>query len=167
MSKLILEIADGHAAIQAPDGKAMPEHMRMNTMPIFPSLILALDFLQAGSGGNAIEDILDLPGGDMLFPVAREQPAFRTASELPLQDFDNLGQQDHSARLLELGIDGQDVQVAFAEINIFCPDLGHLAHTKARSGQEEKDASRPVVFGGLQEGIELRGGEKFLGLHAG
>ncbi|MDD4160851.1 MAG: hypothetical protein PHW87_00040 [Methanothrix sp.] len=46
-----------------------------------------------------------------------------------------MGQQDHSARLLELGIDGLVVQVAFAEINIFCPDLGHLAHTQADAGQ--------------------------------
>ena len=166
MSKLVLEIADWYAAIQAPDGKAMSEHMRMNAMPIFARLILALDLLQTGSGGNAIEDILDLPGGDMPFPIAREQPAFRTASQLLLQDSNNLGQQDHSAGLLELGIDGLDVQVAFAEINVFCPDLGHLTHAQARSGQQEKDASRPIVFGGLQEGVELCGGEKFLGLHA-
>ena len=82
MSKLVLEIADWYATIQAPDGKAMSEHMRMNTMPVLARLILALDFLQASSGGNAIEDILDLPGSDVAVTVAREQPALSAASEL-------------------------------------------------------------------------------------
>ena len=167
MSKLVLEIADWYATIQAPDGKAMSEHMRMNTMPVLARLILALDFLQASSGGNAIEDILDLPGGDMPFPIAREQPAFRTASQLLLQDSNNLGQQDHSAWLLELGIEGWDVQVAFAEIYIFCSDLGHLTHTQASSGQEKEDTSLPVIFGRFKQGIKFCVGEKFLGLHAG
>jgi hypothetical protein len=34
-----------------------------------------------------------------------------------------LGQQGYGAWLLELGIDGRDVQVSFAEINIFGPDF--------------------------------------------
>ena len=46
-------------------------------MPILDRLILALDLLQAGSDGNAIENILDLPGGDMPFTIDREQPALR------------------------------------------------------------------------------------------
>jgi len=33
----------------------------MDTMPILACPVLALDILQAGSGGDAIKDILDLP----------------------------------------------------------------------------------------------------------
>ena len=63
MSKLVLEIAHWHAAIQAPDGEAVPEHVRMDTMPVLACLVLALDLLQAGLCGYVIEDILDLPRG--------------------------------------------------------------------------------------------------------
>jgi len=46
-------------------------------------------------------------------------------------------QQDHSARLFELGIDGLDMQVPFAEIYVLRSNLGHLTHTQAGTGQEE------------------------------
>jgi hypothetical protein len=34
MPELILEIAHWYATIEAPDGKTVPEHMRMDTVPI-------------------------------------------------------------------------------------------------------------------------------------
>jgi hypothetical protein len=50
MAQLVLEIAYRYSAIEAPDSKAVPEQMRMYTMPIFTCLLLALDLLQASSG---------------------------------------------------------------------------------------------------------------------
>jgi hypothetical protein len=82
MPKLVLEIAHWHATIKTPDGKAMPEHMRMDTVPIFARFILALNLLQASSGGNAIENILDLTRGDMALTIARKQPALGASGEL-------------------------------------------------------------------------------------
>jgi len=38
---------------------------------------------------------------------------------------------------IELGIDGLDVQVTFAEIYILRSDLGHLSYTQAGSGQKK------------------------------
>jgi hypothetical protein len=40
--------------------------------------------------------------------------------------------------LLELGIEGRDMEIAFAEINVFCCDLGHFTYTQAISGQKGK-----------------------------
>jgi hypothetical protein len=42
---LVLEISHWHAAIQTPDGEAMPKEVRMYSMPILARLILALDLL--------------------------------------------------------------------------------------------------------------------------
>ena len=61
--------------------------------------------------------------------------------------------------------EGRDVQVAFVEVHIFCPDMGRLAYTQAGPGQEKKDTSLSVVLGGLEQSAELCMGEKFLGLH--
>jgi hypothetical protein len=58
------------------------------------------------------------------------------------------------------------MQVALLEVNVLGLDLGHLAHTQPGSGQQEKDASLSIVPGSLQQDFELRGGQKFLGLHA-
>ncbi len=55
------------------------ENMRLHTAKLclrmcgwmqflFARLILALDILQAGSGGYATEDILDLAGSDVIIP---------------------------------------------------------------------------------------------------
>jgi hypothetical protein len=149
MPKLVLEISHWHATIEAPNGKTVPEHMRMDTVPILARFVLALYLLQPCSGCNAIKNILDLPRGDMAFTIARKQPALGTPCELLLQDLGDLGQQDHSARLLELGIGGLDVQVSFAEIYILCLDLSHLTHSQPGSGQQEQDASLTVIFGSL------------------
>jgi len=65
MSKLVLKISHWHAAIKALDRKAMSEQMRMDTVPVLTRFILVFNLLQAGSGGNAIENILDLSRGDM------------------------------------------------------------------------------------------------------
>jgi len=67
MPELILEIAHWHATIEAPDGEAMPEHMRMYAVPILARFVLTFDLLQSCSGGNAIKNILDLTRGDMAF----------------------------------------------------------------------------------------------------
>ena len=72
----------------------------------------------------------------MSFTIAWKQPAFRTPVELLCHSLSNLGQQEHSAWFLELGIDGLNMQVSFAEINVLCLDLGHLAYTQASSCQQ-------------------------------
>jgi hypothetical protein len=46
MPELVLEIAHWHAAIDTPDGKTVPEHMRMDTVPILTRFVLAFDLLQ-------------------------------------------------------------------------------------------------------------------------
>jgi hypothetical protein len=140
--------------------------MWVNAMSILPGPILALDLLQARSLGNAIKDILGLSRGDMTSTIARKQPALRASCKLLLYDLDNLWQQDHGAGLFELGIDGLDMQVASLEVDVLCLDLGHLAYTKTGSGQQEQDASIPIVLRGFQQGFELRGGQEFLWLHA-
>lgn len=45
MSKLVLEIAHRHATIKAPNRKVVPEHVRMDTMPVLASLVLVFDLL--------------------------------------------------------------------------------------------------------------------------
>jgi hypothetical protein len=72
MPELILEIARWHATIEAPDGKTVPEHMRMDAVPIFARFVLALYLLQPCSGGNAIKNILDLARADMPITIARK-----------------------------------------------------------------------------------------------
>jgi hypothetical protein len=47
-----------------------------DAMPVFSSLVLAFDLLEASSGCDAIEDILDLSRGDMPFTDSWEKPAF-------------------------------------------------------------------------------------------
>lgn len=123
--------------------------MWVDSMPVLASLVLALDLLQASPSGYAVEDILDLPGSDVAITIARKQPALRAASQQLCYGPDDLGEKDHSARLLELGIESWDVKVAFAEVYVLRPDLGHFTYTQACSGQEEKDTSLSVVFGGL------------------
>jgi hypothetical protein len=44
----------------------------MDTVPILARFVLALDLLQASSGGNAIKNILDLTRGDMLLTIDRK-----------------------------------------------------------------------------------------------
>lgn len=100
----------------------------MDAMPILAGLILALDLLQAGLGGNAIEDILDLARRDMAITIAWEQPALRATCELACYGLCNLGKKDYGAWHLELGIDGWDMQVAFAEVYILGSDLSHLTY---------------------------------------
>jgi hypothetical protein len=46
MTQLVLEIACGYSAIEVPDGKAVPEQMWMDAMPILACLVLALDLLR-------------------------------------------------------------------------------------------------------------------------
>jgi hypothetical protein len=58
---------------------------------------------------------------EMLLLVAWKQPALRTACDLILHGLRNPRQEDHCARLVELGVDGLDVQVAFAEIYLYLP----------------------------------------------
>jgi hypothetical protein len=147
--ELVLEIAHWHATVEAPYGKTVPEHMWMDTVPILTRFVLALDLLQPRPGCNAIKNILDLPRGDMPLTIARKQPALGTPGEQLLQDLGDLGQQDHSARLFELGIGGLDVQVSFVKIYILCPDLGHLTHSETRSGQQEQGTSLTVVLGSI------------------
>jgi hypothetical protein len=101
----------------------------METVSIFARSVLALYLLLPRSRGNAIKKFLDLTRGDTPLTIARKQPALIAASEQRLYGLYNLSQQDHSARLLELGISGLDVQIAFVKIYILGPDLGHLTHT--------------------------------------
>jgi len=54
-----------HSTIEAPDGKAMSEQMKMHTMPILACFVMALALLLADSCGNAIMNILDLSRGDV------------------------------------------------------------------------------------------------------
>jgi len=75
MSELVLEIPYRHTTIETPDCEAVPEQMRMDTVSFFACLIRALDLLQASSGGDAIENVLDLASGDMTSVITSEQPA--------------------------------------------------------------------------------------------
>jgi hypothetical protein len=120
----------------------------MDAMPVLARLVLALDLLQAGFGGDVIEDILDLSGSDVTITVTRKEPALRAAGKLLCYGLGNLRQQYNSTSLLELGIKGRDVQVTFTKVHIFSPDLGHLTCTQASSGQEEYDTTFSVIPSG-------------------
>ena len=75
MPKLVLEIANWHATIETPNGKAVPEQVRMYAVSLFACLICAFDLLETRSGGDAIENVLDLASGDVTSVITSEQPA--------------------------------------------------------------------------------------------
>jgi hypothetical protein len=75
MAELILQITNWQTTIETPDCETVPEHVRMYAVPFFACLIHALDLLQSSSGGDAIENVLDLASGDVTRVITLEQPA--------------------------------------------------------------------------------------------
>jgi hypothetical protein len=60
----------------------MPKKMRMYSMPVLACFVLTFDLLQISPSSYVIEDVLNLPCGDMTISIARKQPAFGSSGKL-------------------------------------------------------------------------------------